>query len=356
MGKTELFGVEIETVGVSAFNMANKLNSHGIHADDIGYSHLTSPNWKVVPDSSIGRRENSCEIVSPVLNKSDGLDILAKVVEAMTADHPSTTKVRVNSKCGYHVHIDATHLSVEEIKKIVKRYMQFEEIIDSWMPRSRRGHNNSYCQSNKRMIENYSQIKNDLEEACTLYSLSYVFRTRYLKVNLESLRRYKTIEFRHHHGSISQRALSFWVRFLFEFVAESIRLCNPNEPTAIGEAVIVATRKIRGKLGKMLEAMSAAPVNMSDLMQMTGWTETSVRSAIAKLRVMGVQIIRSRNERREDGKLGESKYYAVSQETVDHFHNPENDDIFNGVSSDVREYFISRARFFKNKDRINARN
>lgn len=89
------------------------------------------------------------------------------------------------------------------------------------MPESRRGDTNRYCKS----IEQRFRPSNDLElsnvynkiiQCRRLETLSSVVtdRSRYYKINIEAYWRHKTVEFRHHSGTIEFEKISNWIQIL----------------------------------------------------------------------------------------------------------------------------------------------
>lgn len=215
------FGVELEMVGLdteSALRILRKIEgipfSEGTH-----YRHNETDVWKVVTDSSIdygGIR--GCEIVSPILSGVEDLKTLMRVVQAFS------DVATVNRRCGLHVHVDASDLSSKKIRHIVGRYARFEKGIDAFMPRSRRDSENEFCGSVIKQLEligrnsAYADRWYSEDPARTCESLG----SRFVKVNLESYERYKTIEFRQHSGTLNVDKVRNWVNFVLQFVEQSI--------------------------------------------------------------------------------------------------------------------------------------
>jgi hypothetical protein len=202
---TELtFGVEIEilpTVDRSA--IATALQSEGINAAVEGYNHRTQSYWKIITDSSCGY-----EVVSPILSGEQGLNELRKVCEVLTR-----LGCQVNRDCGLHVHIGADALGVDRVKATVKRWLGNEaQNLDTIQPPSRRGASNRFC------LPLANTIRTDLIDTCqTMDQLVRLQTTRYSKLNLQSYRTHRTIEFRHHAGSTNATKITNWVKFLLDF-------------------------------------------------------------------------------------------------------------------------------------------
>lgn len=198
------FGVEIEILNtVDRSAIATALQAEGINAAVEGYNHRTQRYWKIITDSSCG-----FEVVSPILSGEQGLSELRKVCEVLTR-----LGCQVNRNCGLHVHIGANRLGVDRVKSTVKRWLANEtQNLDSIQPRSRRGASNQYC------LPLANTIRTDLIDECqTIDELVRLQTTRYSKLNLQSYRTHKTIEFRHHAGSTNATKITNWVKFLLDF-------------------------------------------------------------------------------------------------------------------------------------------
>ena len=197
------FGVEIEILStVDRSAIATALQAQGINAVVEGYNHRTQRYWKVITDSSCG-----WEIVSPILSGEHGLNELKKVCEVLTR-----IGCRVDMNCGLHVHIGADALGVSKVRSVIKRWLSNESNLDSIQPLSRRGRSNMYCEPLSDTIR-WALVDNcfNIEDLVNIQS------TRYSKLNLQSYRTHKTIEFRHHAGSTDSTEITNWVKFLLQF-------------------------------------------------------------------------------------------------------------------------------------------
>jgi hypothetical protein len=200
------FGVEIEilmTPGLSQELIETALRDDGINATIERYNHQTRQHWKIITDASCG-----WEIVSPILSGEQGLNELRKVCETLTR-----IGCKVDKTCGLHVHIGADALGVDRVKSTIKRWLGNEsQNLDSIQPPSRRGTNNQYC------LPLANTIRTDLIDDClTIDQLVRLQSTRYSKLNLQSYRTHRTIEFRHHAGSTNATKITNWVKFLLDF-------------------------------------------------------------------------------------------------------------------------------------------
>ena len=197
------FGVEIEILStVDRSAIATALQAEGINAVVEGYNHRTQHYWKIITDGSCG-----WEIVSPILSGEQGLNELKKVCETLTR-----IGCKVDKSCGIHVHIGADALGVSKVKSVIKRWLSNESNLDSIQPLSRRGRSNTYCEPLSDTIRTHL-----IDNCFTIEDLANIQSTRYSKLNLQSYRTHRTIEFRHHSGSTDSEKITNWVKFLLDF-------------------------------------------------------------------------------------------------------------------------------------------
>ncbi|WP_149242568.1 amidoligase family protein [Dyadobacter sp. 32] len=199
------FGIEIEAYGIDKRELARLITSNGVECLVEGYNHTTRSHWKIVTDGSL-RGDNAFEIVSPILKGLEGLRQLEVVSAALT-----TLRAKINRTCGLHIHFDASGFEAEQIKNLLKNYANYENLIDSFMPESRRKNNNTYCKS-------ITGIVGQLSGASTIQEMASIQNSRYYKVNLQSYLRHKSIEFRQHGGTVELEKIKSWILFLHNLV------------------------------------------------------------------------------------------------------------------------------------------
>lgn len=206
--RNRTYGVEIENCGTydQMQKVVSKLNQLGLPIQMQGYNHITCSTWKVVSDSSCGY-----ELVSPILKGDDGLRQIEMVCRVL-----NDVGVKVNKKCGLHVHHGASDLSIQHFRNLYYLYIRYEDTIDSMMPESRRKDNNYYCKSMKvarAMESNTDKTVEAIKRARTIGELDALYGTRYVKLNVQSYVRYGTIEFRQHSGTTDFDKIANWVKF-----------------------------------------------------------------------------------------------------------------------------------------------
>ena len=207
-------GVEIECFNIDKDLVIAAIERRGLKAYAAGYNHNDSKtHYKLGYDGSIDGAL-PCEVVSPILKNLDSLKTVCEVINEAGA--------QVNKSCGLHVHFGAEKFTPAQWQRIIVNYATIEHVIDSFMPCSRRGNNNHYCKSIagevaervKNLVSGFSiwDIANDCFDS-----------DRYRKVNVQSYRNHKTIEFRQHSGTTDFAKIENWVKFLSAFLDWSLK-------------------------------------------------------------------------------------------------------------------------------------
>lgn len=216
------FGVELEFTGVTCDVVANHLAQRGVAIYYAGYSHQVSSQWKVVTDASVTVAGLGGELVSPILTGAEGYEQLERVVSILN----SVPNISVDRRCGLHVHVSWDNMTVAQVQTIVSRFTKYEDWFDSIQPVSRRA--NRFCKA----VKGHPQLSDAL--ACNprahLQALGNIASDRYVKLNLQSLSRYGTIEFRQHSGTTDPVKVLNWVRFLEQFIEASL---NPSMTASV---------------------------------------------------------------------------------------------------------------------------
>ena len=181
------------------------------------YGHSTVDFWKVTTDSSLHNGYGR-EFVSPPFSSEEGFDHLRLISDMM-----EFLDIKVNSSCGFHVHLDVHDLNAKQIARIFAFYKEYELEIDKLHQNSRRGSNNSsYCNT----LRGHSL---DPEVITSAEGVRTVYSSRYYKVNVNPYFRQGTIEFRQHGGTCSSIKMIYWVKFctrVIEYAKSSNRITN----------------------------------------------------------------------------------------------------------------------------------
>lgn len=205
------YGVEIEIVtNTSHEALAEAFSDADIPCQNEPWGSPTRSYWKTTTDSSIRRDdyEYAVEIVSPPLVGASGLSEIRKVCDVL-----KDVGASVNRSCGLHVHVDAEGLEARNIRNVVSAWMRYEIVIDSFLPPSRR-RDNGHCYplpKANHMILTGARSKRRVERLANPDG-------RYYKLNLKSLSKHGTIEFRHHSGTCEAEKIIRNVQFCLAFV------------------------------------------------------------------------------------------------------------------------------------------
>jgi len=245
------YGIEIEAFGATMSAIEAALTTAGINVRAVGYGHSTTPYWKIVSDCSISGL-NPFELVSPILQGDEGLrqiEVACKVLSDLGA--------KVNRSTGLHVHVDGFDFSrsLPKTKNLAKLWMKYETCFDQIVPVSRRNSNNACLQSNLALHGTVEAAFRAIDRAQSLSALMVVTNLaatdsgRYRKLNLCSLYRHGTVEFRHHGGTIDADKIVNWVKFVTDFADEAARMTRVSIKGAsewkwfVGNAKDAAVRK-----------------------------------------------------------------------------------------------------------------
>jgi hypothetical protein len=203
------FGAEFEVLVPSRFDRRSAARELSRLAGLPVYSDVggcPAGSWKVVSDMSVrGAGFNGLEFVSPILKGDDGLEQVRKIADALLA-----MGCTVNQTCGLHVHVGGHGGQLDFYKSLVKLYARYEDVLDQFMPRSRRGNVATYCRSVKLGAANIDGCTSAASIGETLRRASRADAVKYHKVNLTPSGK-PTVEFRHHAGTVDSRKATSWV-------------------------------------------------------------------------------------------------------------------------------------------------
>tara|TARA_R110000796_G_scaffold57597_4_gene132750 strand:- start:1824 stop:2654 length:831 start_codon:yes stop_codon:yes gene_type:complete len=201
------FGVEIELLIPNSLGyrtLLSILEDAGVPCSFEGYTHRVMNTWKLVTDSSLNtsRGYKAFELVSPICQGQNSINELRTILNLL-----EETNCRVNKSCGIHVHVGIQDYSVKNLTNLIKFYGKYEEEINMVVAPSRRD-------GRWAKAINVMTIWNNLNKCETFSDVENIMYTRYKTVNVFSYRRYGTVEFRQHGGSIDANKVCSWVIML----------------------------------------------------------------------------------------------------------------------------------------------
>ena len=326
------FGIEVEFVGACPRQVARVINEvEGVECSFAGYTHITTSYWKVVSDASLNSiRGYAGELVSPILQGTEGVTELFKVLEALN----SVEGVTVNRSCGLHVHLDCREMNINEIKTVFSRYEQYEEQIDLCMPRSRRG-NPQWCAGT-------SMVKNSIKRATTKPNAARA-AGRYYKVNLTNIHTRGSMEFRQHSGTTEFKKIVNWLSFLMQFVESSIQMANSTavKPSAWYAQLKTLVGKWGGELSYSKSTRSWNVVKNGVLVtRLSNCQITELYVSGSAMKAKGLRPLHQLENLLE-------AYGLPYSELMDAVSNPvtalENDQgIYHGITNQIQDYLAER--------------
>lgn len=206
----QTFGVEIECYlpeGMTIQGVAAAVTHRtGRPCNFQGYNHQTPAHWKVVTDASLGDVSRGVEFVSPILRGEAGIAEAEKVMRAL-ADMNCT----VSKRCGFHVHVGVDPAPLDFWKRLVNLYAGFEPVLDSIMPPSRRASRNTYARSITTASPSTINAALDFNAIQRAACGAVGNEHRFYKLNLAAYRRHRTVEYRHHAGTLDSAKAKFWI-------------------------------------------------------------------------------------------------------------------------------------------------
>lgn len=200
-----------------------------------GYHHQTQTTWKVMSDATI----NGWELVSPPMSGMNGKAQLEAVCAAL-----KTLEISVNQDCGLHVHHDVRNLSGQAIGSVFALYAGHHEIINMMVARSRR--NNQWASNlvydEVKQEGGNSKFKNDtahdagykVRNAARKAAARNYMEARYVSLNIDSMFRQGTVEFRQHQGSVNASRIWNWVLFTQSFIEAGVEAKQFPAPSSFG--------------------------------------------------------------------------------------------------------------------------
>lgn len=221
------YGLEFETIGLSPRASANAITRGGVACHSEDYNHVTRENWKALRDGSLP--SNSSEIVSPILT-AERLNEARIVTRAMQSAGATTNKY-----AGFHVHLGADQIGLgsDNLRDLIVNWYTAHNTLASMVAPSRL--NARWCK-----VLDLDSAEHLGDQVHGEDSSRYYDRfDRYYSLNLNSIARHGTIEFRLHQGTLNGTKALAWVEFLTAMVNYSMEgnrlnrdFARPNNPQA----------------------------------------------------------------------------------------------------------------------------
>jgi len=172
------------------------------------YNHSTRPHWKIVYDGSVSNYAPSgyfgCELVSRKQYGAKGIFEIFRVLKTIT-DNSKITK-----KCGFHIHVDFYKAPKQVIYEMLRVWNKIEPIFNFLVPDSRI--NNTFCKAFSVGVDEAAYYERIIKEE------RYGSVNRYKSINIVSLARYGTIEFRKPAGTTNPEKAVAQILFFLKLV------------------------------------------------------------------------------------------------------------------------------------------
>jgi hypothetical protein len=159
--------------------------------------------WRVDTDASL--RGESYEYVTPPIKLNELQKYLNRLDEAYAiCDSEVTDSIRT----GVHVHLNVQQLTLKQLYNLITLYFILEDLLVGWCGPSREG--NHFCLRSR----DAEFIVFKLVESVRDFRVLDTDIIRYCSLNLYSLFKYGTIEFRSMRGTSDLSAIKDWVEIL----------------------------------------------------------------------------------------------------------------------------------------------
>ena len=168
---------------------------------------------------------------------------------------------------------------------------------------------------------------------------------RYYKVNLQSLSRYGTIEFRQHNGTIDAEKILNWVSFCTQFVLASANAPVVGETETVTRTVnrpVVPTNLNYGQRQLYVALMNAANNNLTvrEISSATNLNESTIRAYVSTMRNQLNVRIRPAFRGSNTICLVPNTVQQTVTETVQQTRTVAG--IWDGISPEIRAYYEER--------------
>lgn len=147
-----------------------------------------------------------------------GLEQLHTILEA-GRKHYGPTYNNFSFRCGFHVHVDVSELTIEELYKAMLMYCVVEKVLFALSGRRDTGSESKFCLPVSVCI---SRMEHLLSHGHSSKWGEFVETIndghKYLACNVRTVGQFNTLEFRHHYGTSDPAIVREWMRLLFDTV------------------------------------------------------------------------------------------------------------------------------------------
>lgn len=215
------------------YNPVTRYSATEIEISGMNYSDLESLRDSLELWDISCEEDGSCDIEFPVPPRNG--DRLVEMYQNFLKTL-NRYNVSVNSDCGLHCHVDTRDYDYSDLRKLIKVFEIIENTLYKMLPRSRL--DNRYTKHVGSKYRVLAQIANNMDEffklmfdgddfetvGRTCRYAKYTYNQRYYGLNLTTLARQGTIEFRMHSGTTNPNKIINWSILL----ANIVEFCKVN--------------------------------------------------------------------------------------------------------------------------------
>jgi len=190
-----------------------------LEANNIPSASLVSPEWRLEADPSL-RGESGEFVLDKPVSIADLDKVFNKLNKAFT---DSNTQIRPTYRAGIHVHVNVQHLTPVQLVTFICAYFMLEEVLLKFCDKTRQG--NHFClRMSDASFSLDSLVNFILEEDINLLNTEDL---RYASLNVTSLFKYGSVEFRALESTTDFERIKVWASVLTHLRDYSMTLNNP---------------------------------------------------------------------------------------------------------------------------------
>lgn len=216
-----VMGIEIEVENIfphlirSGF-INDRGGEHRVREYAIAGNHPMSSYWVCHIDNSL--RDEGIEFVSKPLFGEDLTDGILMLHDFCLSLAASDCNYKFSSRCGTHIHLDVRDLNKEELLSLICLYSLYEHSLFNFWDINRAG--NVYCvpinnQNTFSTVFAKLMVATNQQTVLNLFS-KFHQEYRYSALNLASISKYGSLEFRHGYGTFDTEKLTAWICMIMQ--------------------------------------------------------------------------------------------------------------------------------------------
>ena len=183
------------------------------------------------------------EFVSPVLSSDAGLEAIEDFCR-------QAERFAVDSKCGFHLHLDVGACTTAELKRVVLAYLLTEKLWHAFVPKMRR--DNQYCKP-------LGFDADAIDNTDGRYEVSRLSADRYRWCNVWAISAHSTIEIRLHSATLEAEKICNWVKVHTRFVDWATRAADRQIAALDGLDLAEQFAQLRAIVGRELADFYLVP-------------------------------------------------------------------------------------------------